>query len=96
MEYKIIQECFKDYDLKEIIAELKKIEGYSEHNLNIAYLSIERADRIASREKIFFNSKDLKSELNKLNKDDTDFLEYIKGLGMGINKIATKLKRKKK
>ena len=96
MEYKIIQEWFQDYDAKEIIAELKKIEGYSEHNLNIAYISIDRVDKIASREKIFFNSKDLRNELNKVNKDDTEFCDFIKVLGMDINKLATKLKRKKK
>ena len=101
MDFKIICEWFDDYDAKDIVCELNKMDGYSENNWNIAHISIDRAENIAWKEKVYFNSKDSRSELNKVNKNDEDFCKLIGELSREVNSLdrllkKQSLKRKKK
>ena len=101
MDFEIVRGWFDDYDAKDIVSELNKMDVYSEHNWNIALIAIDRAENIAWKEKVSFNSKDSREELSKVNKTDEDFCKLIADISREVNyldKIIKKQlqKRKKK
>ncbi len=90
-----MQEWFNNLDVKNILQELDKIKGYSDYNFNIVYLSIERAEKIAKNETLYFNSNASKRELNKVNRKDVDFHRFVVELWHDISSLGLSLKNKK-
>ena len=95
MDYRVIKDWLKDCGVSEIIREIDKVRTACDYSVQIVQASIDRAEEIAKKEKVYFNSRDSKKEFFKAKQKDFEFMQFIAGLRSDLNSMIRQIDSKK-